>query len=319
MHRFSELLAGLGTRSATVGYAFTESGRRRDLLERALNFDPTINKLREMLDGFLSSLPNLVAAVLVAVGVFVLSKGLRESIRQVLRRSGASEYAGLIIGRIAQWFVLAFGVLVSVSILFPSINAETLVGILGLGSLAIGFAFRDIAQNFLAGVLILLTQPFKIGDQIDINGFEGTVQDIQTRATFIRTYDGRVVVVPNADFLTDTVVVNTAYEIRRSEYDVGIGYPDDMLLAKRLIIAAVRDLEGVLKEPGPDVLTVDLSDSSVNLRVRWWTDSNRSDVVATSDRVITAVKLALDEGGVNIPFPIRTVYLNQVTSEQASN
>lgn len=284
-----------------------------------MNFDPTINKLREMLDGFLSSLPNLVAAVLVAVGVFVLSRGLRESIRQVLRRSGASEYAGLIIGRIAQWFVLAFGVLVSVSILFPSINAETLVGILGLGSLAIGFAFRDIAQNFLAGVLILLTQPFKIGDQIDINGFEGTVEDIQTRATFIRTYDGRVVVVPNADFLTDTVVVNTAYEIRRSEYDVGIGYPDDMLLAKRLIVEAVRDLDGVLREPGPDVLTVELSDSSVNLRVRWWTDSARSDVVATSDRVITAVKLALDEGGVNIPFPIRTVYLNQVQSKQAAN
>ncbi len=285
-----------------------------------MDIDPTINKLQSMLDGFLAALPNLVMAVLVFLGVVLLSRGLRRMIYRVMMRSGAGEYAGIIIGRLAQWVMLSVGILVAVSVVFPSINAETLIGILGLSSLAIGFAFRDIAENFLAGVLILLTQPFKIGDQIDINGFEGTVEDIQTRATFIRTYDGRVVVVPNADFLTDTVIVNTAYKIRRSEYDVGIGYPDDMLLAKRLILDAVRELEGVLPEPGPDVLTVELSDSSVNLRVRWWTDSSRSDVVATSDRVITAVKLALDEGGVNIPFPIRTVYLNQVESnEQAGS
>ena len=279
-----------------------------------MDLDPTIDKLRAMLDGFLATLPNMVVAALVLVGVWALARGLRRTVSEVLGRSGAGDYAGIIIGRLAQWSVLAVGGLVAVSVVFPSINAATLVGLLGIGSLAIGFAFRDIAENFLAGVLILLTQPFKIGDQIDINGFEGTVEDIQTRATYIRMYDGRVVVVPNADFLTDTVVVNTAYAIRRSEYDVGIGYPDDLLLAKRLILEAVRDLDGVLAEPGPDVLTVELSDSSVNLRVRWWTDSMRSDVVATSDRVITAVKLALDDGGVEIPFPIRTVYLNQVQS-----
>jgi small conductance mechanosensitive channel len=277
-----------------------------------LNIDPTIEKLREMLDGFLAGLPNLVVATLVAIGVWALARALRGTVREVLQRSGAGEYAGIIVGRLVQWTTLILGGLVVVSVVFPSIDAATLVGLLGISSLAIGFAFRDIAENFLAGVLILLTRPFKIGDQIDINGFEGTVEDIQTRATYIRTYDGRVVVVPNADFLTDIVVVNTRYGTRRSEYDVGIGYPDDMLQAKRLILAAIRELDGVLPEPAPDVLTVELADSSVNLKVRWWTDSRRSDVVATSDRVITAVKLALDKGGINIPFPIRTVYLNQV-------
>ena len=281
-----------------------------------MNFDPTIDKLREMLNGFLATLPNMVVAALVLVGVWAIARGLRRTVREIMLRSGAGDYAGIILGRLVQWTALALGILVAVSVVFPSINAATLVGLLGIGSLAIGFAFRDIAENFLAGVLILFTQPFKIGDQIDINGFEGTVEDIQTRATLIRTYDGRVVVVPNADFLTDTVVVNTAYDIRRSEYDVGIGYPDDILLAKRLMLEAVTGLEGVLEIPGPDVLTVELSDSSVNLRVRWWTDSKRSDVVATSDRVVTAVKLALDAGGVNIPFPIRTVYLNQVESSR---
>ena len=86
--------------------------------------------------------------------------------------------------------------------------------VLGIGSVAIGFAFRDILQNFLAGILLLVTQPFRIGDQIVASNYEGTVEDIQTRATFIRTYDGRHVVVPNADLFTDTVVVNTAFEHR---------------------------------------------------------------------------------------------------------
>jgi small-conductance mechanosensitive channel len=269
-----------------------------------------------MLDGFLALLPNVVVAGIVLVGVVLLARGLRRSVRQVMGRSGAGDYAGIILGRLAQWITLALGVLVAVSIVFPSMDAATLVGVLGLGSLAIGFAFRDIAENFLAGILILLTRPFKIGDQIEIDGYEGTVEDIQTRATYIRTYDGRVVVVPNADFLTEIVIVNTAYDARRSEYDVGIGYPDDIALAKRLILEAIDGLDGVLAHPAADVLTVALSDSSVNLRVRWWSDSTRSDVVATTDRVITAVKLALDRGGVNIPFPIRTVYLNSPPGER---
>ena len=281
-----------------------------------MNFDPTLDALESMFDGILSTIPNLVIGGLVFLGVWYLARALSGTVRGVLKRSGSSDYASIILGRVTQWATLTLGSLIALSVIFPSITAETLIGVLGIGSLAIGFAFRDIAQNFLAGILILVTQPFKIGDQIDIDGYEGTVEDIQTRATYIRTYDGRIVVVPNADFLTDTVIVNTAYEVRRSEYTVGIGYPDDLELAKRVILAAISDLEGVLQDPGPDVLTADLSESSVNLRVRWWTDSTRSDVVATSDRVITAVKGALDANGIEIPFPIRTVYLSRV-QEQA--
>ncbi len=276
-----------------------------------MDLSPTIDKLREMSDGFLAALPNLVVALVVAIILYLLSRALRRSVWMVLMRSGGGAYAALVTGRLVQWATLALGTLIVLSIVFPSINAQTLVSVLGIGSLAIGFAFRDIAQNFLAGFLILLTRPFHIGDQIDINGFEGTVEDIQTRATHIRTYDGRVVVVPNADFLTDTVIVNTAYDIRRSECEVGISYTDDISLAKALILAELQGIDGILKEPAPDVLTATLSDSSVNLKVRWWTNSTRSDIVSSTDLVITATKKALDRGGVEIPFPIRTLYINR--------
>ncbi len=275
-----------------------------------MDFSPTIDKLQGMLDGALAILPSLVAGSIVFFLVYLLSKALRQSVRSVVERSGAGSYASFVIGRMVQWATLAIGSMVVVTIRFPSVDAQTLISILGISSLAIGFAFRDIAQSFLAGVLILLTRPFKIDDQIEINGYEGTVENILTRATYVRTYDGRIVVVPNADFLTETVIVNTSYDIRRSEYDVGIGYADDIPPAKSLILSEVRDVDGVLLDPAPDILTTELSDSSVNLKVRWWTPSTRSDVVSTTDTVVTAIKRALNRGGIDIPFPIRTIYLN---------
>lgn len=273
-----------------------------------LDLDPTITKLDQMLDGFLASLPNVVFAIVLFVVLYIVSRLVRRTIQEVVTRSGAGAYAGIVFGRVTQWVIVLVAMLVAVSVVFPSVNAQTLVSVLGLGSLAIGFAFRDIAQNFLAGMLILFTRPFKIGDQIVINDFEGTVQDIETRATTIRTYDGRIVVVPNADFLTETVIVNTAFDVRRTEYDIGISYSDDIDLAKRLILEVLHETEGVLDVPAPDVLTVELAASSVNLRARWWTRSVRSDVMVVTDQVVTGVKKKLEAAGITIPFPITTLH-----------
>lgn len=275
-----------------------------------MDLDPTIEKLQAMVDGFLAHLPNLVLAIIVFVLLYIFSGTLRRSVRRLAERSRRGAYAGRILGRLVQWATIIFAMMVAISIVFPSLSAQTLIGILGLSSLAIGFAFRDIAENFLAGILILITQPFKLGDQIVVDDFEGTVQTIEVRATNILTYDGRIVVIPNADLLTNAVIVNTAHPIRRSQYDVGIAYGSDIDHAKELILNAVRDVRAVLDSPGPDVLTVELADSSVNLRARWWTDSTRSTVVRSTDEVITNIKKALDAGGIEIPFPVRTVYFS---------
>ena len=114
---------------------------------------------------------------------------------------------------------------------------------LGIGGVAIGFAFRDILQNALAGILILLTRPFRIGDQVVAGGYEGTVEDIQVRATTIRTYDNRRAVIPNTALFTDKVLVNTAFDKRRLSVRVGIGNGDDIAEAKRVTEAAARGAE----------------------------------------------------------------------------
>lgn len=123
-------------------------------------------------------------------------------------------------------------------------------------------------QNFLAGILILVTEPFRIGDQIVFGSYEGTVEDIQTRATIIKTYDNRRVVIPNAELFTNSVTVNTAYTARCLQYDVGIGYGDDIDTAVQVMLEAVRGIVGVLADPAPDVLVVALAESSVTIRVR---------------------------------------------------
>lgn len=266
-----------------------------------------------MLNGLLAALPQLVVGVIVFVVFFFAGRWVRVLVRRLAEESGLMLNAGIVFARLSQWIVILAGTLVALSIIVPSFTAGRLIELLGIGGIAVGFAFRDIFENFLAGILLLLTEPFAIGDQIVAGEYEGTVEDIQTRATAIRTYDGRRVVIPNANLFTNAVTVNTAYPRRRSQYDVGIGYEADIETARQLILDAMRRVEGVVDEPAPDVHVVALADSSVNLRARWWTDSWRSDLVAVSDRVVAAIKNTLDSNNIEIPFPVRTLYFYDET------
>jgi small conductance mechanosensitive channel len=188
-----------------------------------------------------------------------------------------------------------------------------LVSVLGLGGVAIGFAFKDILQNLLAGILLLIRQPFRVGDEIAVGMFTGTVEAIETRATFIRTYDGKRIIIPNGAIYTDTVTVITAYDLLRSEYDVGIGYGDDVSEARTIALRAIQSVDGVLAEPAPDVLLWELPGSSKNLRLRWWTRPQRDTVVRVHDRVLQGVAEALSAAGVDLPFPTRVVLFHDQT------
>jgi small-conductance mechanosensitive channel len=190
-----------------------------------------------------------------------------------------------------------------------------LLGGLGVSSVAIGFAFKDILQNMLAGVLILLRQPFQVGDEIVSGGHTGKVEKIETRATFIKTYDGRRVVIPNADIYTDSVVVITAFEKIRSQYDIGVGCNDSWDDAKQLMIEAASETEGVLSDPAPEVIPIAIADSSNNIRLRWWTKSDRPTVIHTYGRVLENAYKKLDEAGIDMPYPTQMILFHDQTEE----
>lgn len=285
----------------------------------SFNWSAALDTIQGMIRGFIALLPLLVIGIIVFFLFHLLARWARSLVRRFNEHRGGQTNAGILLGKLTQWVIVIFGLLVALTIVLPGFDPSTLVAALGLSGLAIGFAFKDIAQNFLAGILILVTNPFRVGDQIKVGDFEGTVQEIQTRATLIRTYDGRRVVIPNSDVYTDKVTVNTAFENRRTQYDVGIGYGDDVDHARELMLNAIRGIEGVLEQPAPDVLLVELAGSSVNLRARWWSKPERGDVLRVQDRVLTAIKNTLTDNGIDLPFPTQQILFHDQTEATDGN
>ncbi|MBD1888381.1 mechanosensitive ion channel family protein [Coleofasciculus sp. FACHB-SPT9] len=285
-----------------------------------MNFQTSVStawgKIQAMIDGLIVMLPNIVLALIVFALFFFAARAIKATVRRLTRRHRQARNLGLVLGRLSQGIVILVGLFVSLSIVIPTFKAGDLVQLLGISGVAIGFAFRDILQNFLAGILILLTEPFQIDDQIVFKDFEGTVENIQTRATTIRTYDGRRIVIPNSELFTNSVTVNTAFENRRLQYDVGIGYGDDIDRAKQLILEAIASVDGVLEDPAPDALVVDLADSTVNIRARWWVQPpRRADILDKQDQVLAAIKNKLTANGIDMPFPTQQILFHDQTEE----
>lgn len=272
--------------------------------------------LQQMLNHSLQRLPQISVAIVVFAIFYAVAKLTRFIIRRATDKNEHTRNVGIVTARLTFASLLLVGLLVAIAIVAPSFRAANLIQLLGIGSVAVGFAFRDVLQNFLAGILLLWNQPFRIGDQIVLKEFEGTVQDIQTRATTMVTYDGRRVVIPNAELFTNSVTVNTAYEKRRSEYDVGIGVSDDLDRSKQLILEAVRSVKDVLDDPAPSVFAIDLADFSVKIRVWWWTaPPRREQMFITKDQVITAIKKTLIENGIDLPYPTQQILFHDQTEE----
>ncbi|MEM7592978.1 MAG: mechanosensitive ion channel family protein [Cyanobacteria bacterium P01_A01_bin.83] len=272
-------------------------------------------QLMQMVKGTIELLPNILIAIIVFIIFWFVAKFSRRLIKNLTRRK-QSRNLGLVLARLSQGFIILIGAFIALAIVIPSFKPGDLVQLLGVSGVAVGFAFRDILQNFLAGILILITEPFTLEDQIIFKDFEGTVEHIQTRATTIRTYDGRRIVIPNAELFTNSVTVNTAFDKRRLQYDVGIGYGDDIAQAKQIILDVLRNTQDVLQDPPPEALVVDLAGSTINIRARWWINPpRRADALDTQDRVLTELNNQLVAAGIDLPFPTQQILFHDQTEE----
>jgi Small-conductance mechanosensitive channel len=249
----------------------------------------------QMADKFLARIPALLVGIVVFTFFYLLSIFISRTILRSTRKHRAN--LGLVFSRLMGSATILVGFLVAFSVVAPSFQAADLIKVLGIGGVAIGFAFQNILQNFLAGLLLLWAEPFRIGDEIKLDSFEGTVEDIQTRATIIKTFDGRRVVIPNADLFTHSVIVNTAIETRRWEYPLVIKGAQDLSRLKSFMVATVSKVPGVLSEPGPEALLMDLGDSDSGLakiRVLWSTKASRQhEMLISYDRVLVSVQQGL--------------------------
>ncbi len=206
---------------------------------------------------------------------------------------------------ITTWVV---GIFLAAIMSFPGLSLGNVIGTLGLGSVAIGFAFQDIFKNFLAGILLLLQEPFRIGDEIVVQDYEGFVEHIDIRTTTIRTYQGEKILIPNATIFTNSVQVTTGYEKRRTDLGVGVDYNTSLTQAQKILLNTISNTHGVLKEPSPEIDLVNFGDSSIDFVVRYWTLPQQKIVRQIQTKAIIAIKKAFDEASISIPYPIRTLY-----------
>ncbi len=261
----------------------------------------------------------LISALQLLFSYFwLLTKLFKFFVRKTLEnRSYTRQNLVLVLNRVGSTAILFFGFLIALVIMIPGFTPGQLMSALGIGSVAIGFAFKDIFQNLLSGILILLSEPFRIGDSIVVNSLEGTVEDIQIRATFLRSPDGRRIVIPNATVYTSALTVNTAYQQRRCEFVVGIGYDDDEQKAKQIILDILNNDRNVLSQPAFSVNVTALADFSVNLTVRWWVDTTETDISSSISNIQAQVKQAFNENDIDIPYPIQE--LKMVSNPLALN
>ncbi len=245
-------------------------------------------------------------AAAVFVGTVLTALILRRLLVRVVDRGDADRSAGRLAGRSLSVLVVVLGVVYGLSILGVSIGP--LVGALGVGGIALAFALQDILQNFVAGVLIQIRRPFRVRDQISSGDFEGTVIDVNLRTTELSTYDGLVVYLPNADVLKTPIVNFTRTPSSRTSLTVGLAYDTDLTRAVSVLITACGFAEGVLENPPPEVWVEEFGDSSINLAVRYWHAADIASRWRVRSAVAVSIKAALDEAGMVIPFPQRTLW-----------
>lgn len=273
-----------------------------------------VGRLQRLASDLLQALPAAAVGLTVLLLFLVVGRVTQLSVRRYAAKRHKHRSLALAAGRLLLGTLVVVGILVAAVIVFPNFTPTGMLTSLGVSSLVLGLAFKDVLQNYLAGILLLFAEPFRSGDQVIFREFEGTVEDVQPRATFIRTYDGRRVVIPNAELFTNAITVNTAFDKRRIEYDVGIGYGDDIQNAKRLILEAIDESGQAMANTPVEVLVVELAQSSVTLRVRWWIKPPLiRESFEARDTVLTAIKDKLLINGIDLPFPTQQILFHDQT------
>ncbi|MBE9159093.1 mechanosensitive ion channel family protein [Nodosilinea sp. LEGE 06152] len=264
---------------------------------------------RQLLDDTIVLLPSLVGAILLVGLTWIVAKGVRRVGLLWAEQTEGDRSTEILIGRLCYGGVWVLGSVVALGVL--GLNFATLLGTLGLTSVAIGFSLRDVLSNYISGVILLAARPFRISDQVVIGSYEGTVVQIQLRATTMRTYDGRLVYIPNQQVFQKSVVNNTDSPVRRSDVVVGIDYDADINTARQVITEAVAQIKGVEPEPPPLILVQELAPSTVKLEVRFWVNSRRQSFLQVTSEASQAIKEGLQKAGIEMPTEIYTLSFRQ--------
>lgn len=257
------------------------------------------------LQGLISFVPRLIAALVIFVATLILSALAARWVQRAGRIKVRDPETLRALSLLTRWGILIVGIIVALD----QINFDVTGFLAGLGILGftVGFALQDIARNFVAGILLLIQQPFDIGDAVKIGDYSGAVLDIRVRDTVIRTWDGEKVIIPNIDVYTQPIVNYSDLPHRRRTLRIGLGYGEDVGRALGVLLDAVRSVEGVLEDPAPLLFVDKLGDYALEVVVQFWVDQQTHSLIQVHSQVVQAIKEATEREGIDLPYPTQTV------------
>lgn len=265
--------------------------------------------LEQVLVDFMTMLPKLIAALVVfMVGLYLASLIKRLVSRRLQRRTENPQPVSLI-SQVTYWLIVV--VVATISLQMVGFNLTAFLAGLGIAGFTIGFALQDVSKNFIAGLLMMLQQPFEIGDTIEVLGFTGKVLEIDLRSTRLHTLDGRLVLLPNGEVMTSAITNYTQSKIRRVEISTGVAYESDPELVRQTALDALVGVDGLISEPAPEVVFQNFGNPAIELTIYFWVDNSKTTVVKAKDEGLNAIRSAFDRVQIDMPLPAQTVYLLQ--------
>ncbi len=260
--------------------------------------------LSQLIDKIAAELPNVLTAILIFVASLYLARLISNLLKRVLKKRDADREVSILLAQVTRWSIIVIGVIAALQRFFDVTAFLAGLGIIGI---TVGFAMQEIMQNFVAGVILLVQQPFEVEDMIETDQFIGNIQAINLRTTEMKTVDGRIVTIPNAKIISNPIVNYTRAEFRRVELTIGVSYDADPAEARRTVMDAIPNVPGFVGEPEPMVVFHTFGGSSIDLSAYFWINMSKSNPLLAKDAAIELVKSALDKKGIEIPFPITTV------------
>lgn len=269
--------------------------------------------LQGLLRDFLEFIPHLITAIIIFAASLLGATPISRSVEEWARRRVQDPEIEKLLGRLARWSVWIVGTLLALDQV--NFDVTGFVAGLGIAGLTIGFALQDVARNFVAGILLLVRQPFNIGDAVQIAGFDGSVLEIKARDTVLKTWDGEMVILSNTSVFENPIINYSALPLRRRMVNIGLGYGQDVKHALRVFQETIEGVDGVLDDPEVSLVVSALGDSVLEIAAHFWVSQKTHELLKVHSEVVQVINRAAEDENIDLPYPVQTVLLEQAAPE----
>ncbi|MDH3492054.1 MAG: mechanosensitive ion channel [Acidobacteriota bacterium] len=272
------------------------------------------NSLDKLLTSLAEQIPYIIGGLVVIALFWLLANILKRIFLYMSGRTGLDRRLRMLISRLLVITIVVIGIFTSLTIMIPNFGFSNLIAGLGFSSFIVGFATKDILNNFLSGILVLWQQPFKLGDYVSVDDFDGEVEEIGLRATQLKMLDGEKIIIPNGQMYSSALIIKPAGALQRVKIEIVTDYSSKVRTSKELILKALNSVGGIGAEPPPKVSLNLLSADGIKLTAYFWVDTEKDSVMEVFDSASQAINSTLRDGGVKL-FPAQRVIINEMEKQ----